>query len=92
MPDYVYSCGDHRQTESHGMHDNPPVVCRECGETMHRVPQPVGVIWGQAPPSKGGLHPLVKQLNDNRGRRHDEFARKKEEHVNRTEGESETAA
>lgn len=90
MPEYLYSDGEHRQTEYHGMTADPLILCLVCGAEMHRVPQPVAVTWGGNPPSKGGLHPLVQQMNATRGRRHDEFARKKEEHVNRTANESKT--
>lgn len=88
MPEYIYSDGQHRRTVTHGMTDMPPVYCTVCGALMHRVPQPVSITWGGNPPSKGGIHPLVEQLNATRDQRRDEFARKKEEHVKRTANES----
>ena len=88
MPEYLYSDGEHRRTVEHGMTDDPPIFCDVCGKPMHRVPQAVAVTWGGNPPSKGGLHPLVEQLNATRHQRRDEYARKKEEHVNRTANES----
>lgn len=84
MPEYLYSDGEHRRMVGHGMFDDPPVFCADCGKPMHRVPQPVAVTWGGNPPSRGGLHPLVEELNATRDKRRDEFARKKEEHEKRT--------
>lgn len=84
MPDYLYSDGRHLQTVTHRMAENPLVLCAVCGAVMHRRPQAVSVVWGGNPPSKGGLHPLVEELNRTYDRRVDEFAAKKEAHVNRT--------
>lgn len=88
MPEYIYSDGQHRRTVVHGMTDMPPVYCTVCGALMHRVPQPVSVVWGQPSPGRGGLNPIVKRYNAALPRLKDEFARKKEEHVNRTANES----
>ena len=87
MPDYVYSCGRHQQTERHGMMDDPAIRCSRCGAKMHRVPQAVAVVWNGNPPSVG-THPLVEKLNDTYDQRRYEFAAKKEAHVNRTESDS----
>ena len=38
---YVYDCsGGHTFELELSIHDNPEIVCGECGEVMHRVPQP----------------------------------------------------
>jgi len=60
-----------------------PVVC-ECGSRMHKVPQTAAVNWGGPPPSAGGKHPLVEELNATEAQRRDEFAAKKEAHIERT--------
>lgn len=88
MPTYIYSDGKHRQEVTHRMLYSTGVLCDVCGAEMHRVPQPVAVVWGQNPPSKGGLNPLVEELIRTKPQRRERFARMKEEHVNRTEGES----
>jgi hypothetical protein len=71
----------------HGAALDPLIHCDECGGVMRRKPQMVRVTWGGPPPSAGGKHPLVERLNATYAERVDAFARKKEEHVKRTEGE-----
>lgn len=46
MPDYAYHCRPCRfvREESHSIHEDPLIYCVECGDTMSRVPQPIGVI------------------------------------------------
>lgn len=44
MPEYVYGCdeygADHPRVEVvHKMSEDPVIHCKECGSTMHRVPQ-----------------------------------------------------
>lgn len=45
MPTYVYGCdanNTHQKVETtHGFHEDPDIRCPDCGETMHRVPQPL---------------------------------------------------
>ena len=50
MPVYVYSDGQHKQEQEHGMTQNPTVMCQVCGLTMHRVPQITAVNWNGLPP------------------------------------------
>ena len=65
MPDYLYSCGEHRQRERHRMLYSTAVLCGECGNEMHRVPQAFAVTWGGLPPSSGERHPDVQAAIDN---------------------------
>ena len=86
MPEYVYKCA-HCQSQrevKHGMFSGIPIMCDECGSRMHKIPQAAAVNWGGPPPSAGGKHPLVEQLNADEARRIDEFAAKKEAHNERT--------
>jgi hypothetical protein len=69
----------------HGAALDPLIHCDECGGVMRRKPQMVRVTWGGPPPSAGGKHPVVERLNATYAERVDAFARKKEEHVKRTE-------
>jgi putative FmdB family regulatory protein len=87
MPDYVYRCHVCREQRevTHSMFSGIPVVC-ECGNRMHKVPQVAAVNWNGPTPSAGGLHPLVRELNNTESQRRDEFAAKKEAHVYRTKG------
>lgn len=87
MPAYVYKCNacNTSRTIIHSMMENRMELCINCGEAMHRVPQPFSVNWNGNPPSVG-THPLVEQLNATYDERRDAFAKKKEEHVKRTKG------
>jgi putative FmdB family regulatory protein len=90
MPSYVYrcaNCSDQKEV-SHGMFSGIPIMCDTCGSRMHKVPQAVGVNWGGPSPSAGGKHPLVEELNATESRRRDEFAAKKEAHLERTKHET----
>ena len=71
----------------------PEPKCLLCGAVMVKIPPEAmpAVNWGGPPPSAGGKHPLVEQLNATYDKRVDEFARKKEEHVRRTQSESKNA-
>lgn len=86
MPEYVYRCAGCFETAvvTHSMFSGLPVVCERCGSRMHKVPQVTAVNWGGPPPSEGGKHPLVEELNQDYARRMDEFAAKKEAHNERT--------
>jgi putative FmdB family regulatory protein len=44
---YVYQCEDCGVTFElrQSIRDEPIAVCQECGGRVHRVPQPVGVVF-----------------------------------------------
>ncbi len=67
MPEYLYGCEEkHRQEETHGMLENPQIVCAKCGKLMHRVPQVTAVIWGGLPPHLEHTRPIsVQNMIDN---------------------------
>ena len=47
MPVYVYGCSnkEHPTVEkTHGMQEEVIILCKVCGEQMHRIPQPFR--WG----------------------------------------------
>lgn len=90
MPEYVYRCASCQETKevAHSMFSGIPIMCERCGSRMHKVPQATAVNWNGPSPSAGGLHPLVKDLNETLPQRQDEFAAKKEAHVKRTENPS----
>lgn len=90
MPSYLYRCVDcgHLADYAHGAALDPLITCDECGGVMRKKPQMVSVTWGGPPPSAGGKHPLVERLNATYAERVDAFARKKEQHVKRTESEN----
>lgn len=90
MPSYLYKCRACGAAEhwTHGAKVYPQIECPECGAWMHKAPQAVNVTWGGPPPSAGDKHPLVEKLNATLDQRRDEFARKKEAHVKRTESEN----
>lgn len=66
------------------MFSSIPITCDDCGCRMHKVPQAPAVNWNGPSPSAGGLHPVVKELNETLPQRLDAFAAEKEAHVNRT--------
>lgn len=78
MPDYLYYCKEcHRQIEiTEPMHSNIPVICNYCGGVMRRRPQKQAVNWGGMKPSKGEIHPTIKDFIDDAPRR------REEEHAN----------
>lgn len=79
MPEYLYSCGKHTQTETHRMTENPVVTCRACGNAMHRRPQSVSVNWNGLPPHlEGTRSTAVQNMIDNAPRRRDEYLKRKE--------------
>jgi len=40
MPEYLYRCpNNHRKEITHGIKEDPLVICRKCGDVMRRVPQ-----------------------------------------------------
>lgn len=89
MPSYLYRCVDcgYLAEFFHSASLELLPTCDECGGVMRKKPQVVSVNWGGPPPSAGGKHPVVERLNATYAERVDAFARKKEEHVKRTEGE-----
>ena len=71
MPEYVYSCGEHRQDAVHGMNETPTLYCQICGRVMHRVPQAASIVWHGLPPHLEHNRPRGAQLildnqNENR--------------------------
>ena len=74
MANYVYRCPDcgNECVVAHSMHDNPDVWCGECRGKMRRRPQKVGVNWGGLPPSKGFIHPKIRQHIEDAPRRREE--------------------
>lgn len=60
MAVYTYRCSNcgNEEEVTHGMTENPGVICEGCGGGMHRVPQVSAVIYkdgGRFMP-KGGLY------------------------------------
>jgi len=47
MPLYVYQCNECGVTfeRRQSIHDQPLTECPECGAPVHRMPQPVGVVF-----------------------------------------------
>jgi putative FmdB family regulatory protein len=46
MPVYTYECDNgHRFESKQGFNDAPLTICTECGSPVHRVIQPVGVVF-----------------------------------------------
>lgn len=89
MPEYLYKDeNDHTMPVFHPMTFDGPVLCPECDSEMWRVPQPVCVVWHGDEPSKGGWHPLVKKLKEEKPALIDKFYEKREEHYRRTEHEN----
>lgn len=91
MPSYLYKCPacGNQEYWTHGMMIEAQISCSQCGEEwMQKKPQRAAVNWNGPPPSAGGKHPLVQELNATLPQRRDEFARKKEAHVKRTESEN----
>ena len=38
---YVYGCkNDHEKEVEHRMHEQPEIICDECGDVMRKIPQP----------------------------------------------------
>jgi len=89
MPAYIYKCPTCHSTRTvfHRMDIENSELCH-CGQDMHRVPQPFSVNWNGPPPSAGGKHHLVEKLNATYDERRDKFAKRKAEHVERTESEN----
>lgn len=79
MPEYIYSCGKHTQTERHGMAENPIIKCHVCGIEMHRRPLSVAVNWNGLPPHlESARPPDVQKLIDGAPQRRDEYLKRKE--------------
>lgn len=94
MPLYRYRCYkcDFVRDCHNSMTDPLPVYCDRCTATMEKIPAGMPAVnWGMPKPSDGGLHPVVEQLNATYDARRDAFAKKKEEHVKRTESENSAA-
>lgn len=55
------------------------IICDECGETMKRVPQAVGVVWGGLPPHEEHMiGPAARELLDNKEANREEYIAKQE--------------
>lgn len=67
MPEYVYKCPQkHYKEVLHRMLYSTAIMCDDCGEEMHRVPQMPGVVWGGLPPHKEHyIGPAARDLIDN---------------------------
>ena len=74
MPEYLYGCEEkHRQSETHGMTENPPIVCVKCGKVMHRIPQVTAVNWGGLPPHlehlrSNAVQNMITNADENRAK------------------------
>lgn len=79
MPSYVYRCPCGDREITHSIKQETAVLC-ENGHTMYRVPQLTMVNWA-------GLKELASATKNwlaDLPRLRDEFARKKENHINGT--------
>jgi hypothetical protein len=79
MPNYLYRCPCGDREIIHSMKQETAVIC-ENGHTMHRVPQLTRVNWV----GLKELAPVTKNWLADLPRLRDEFAAKKETHVERT--------
>lgn len=81
MPSYLYRCAncfaEHRVI--HSYRDAPDVECTECGELLHKVPQPVRINWAGFTRE---YSPAVQAMIQDADRNRDIVAAAKERHVN----------
>jgi hypothetical protein len=80
MPRYLYAdAHGHRRELSHRMLYTTGIVCFECGDAMHRVPQAPRINWNG---NRAGYEPApaVQELINTAPERKDKFLEMKEQH------------
>lgn len=81
MPEYLYRCDQgHEQERRERMFYGTAVMCPDCEQVMHRVPQRVAVTWGGLKPSDGELAGPIQEHLASVDRNRDHFAARHEWH------------